>query len=99
MTATSQTLARPGFRGRTVSIALAAVFAVGMLTGLAAARVPWPTLVPVAEPATARDAGWQAYLDYRAGERALPTVSYTQAELEKAWMDFRAGEREADGSR
>ena len=42
---------------------------------------------------------WQAYLDYRAGERALPTVSYTQAELEKAWMDFRAGEREADGSR
>ena len=98
MTATQSTLARPALRGRTTSMALVVVFAVGLLTGLVVPRLQLPTLASGAGT-TAAEQNWQAYRDYRSGEQILPTVSFSQAEIEKAWMDFRAGERDASGSR
>jgi hypothetical protein len=98
MTAIHSTLAAPTIRGRAASILVALVFVVGVVTGLLAARLAWPTMGAAADQSTSAYTSSQAYRDFRAGERDIPAV-ITDEQIQRAWMDFRAGERDDPPSR
>lgn len=93
MTAGTRVIARPTLRGRRAAAALAVMFGIGVLTGLAVPLVPrlaqgTTTTTAVAAQPVPNLAADRAY---RAGERGdVPVVSVVG---DQAWLMYRAGER------
>jgi hypothetical protein len=87
-----------GIRARTAAFAMTATFVVGIVVGAAASGFVLPTVGAQAgaalNPAWSATEATQAWLDYRAGERAALGTDMGTSELETpAWLDYRAGER------
>jgi hypothetical protein len=92
------TIPTVGIRGRTAALALSATFVVGMAVGMAVSGVALPNVGSgggaALNPVWSSTEAMQAWLDYRAGERAALGVGGGSSGLvTQAWLDYRAGER------